>query len=214
MKTLWVSDTHIGNPSNNLERMFYVLTRQKWDRIFLVGDIIDIDALNSLGKITQYDREFISWIMLFSLNGGKVYYMPGNHDRSMKVFQKKKYKNIQFCNDVIENGILMTHGDKYDIVLRWFDWIASWGGGSIGKQMWYKLYMWFGGVKRKAIKEARLKKCQLIICGHTHVPERTTIKGIEYINLGDWMGNSSWAEDTGEGIKLYHWKEKQPIEIV
>jgi len=92
--------------------------------------------------------------------------------------------------------------------------LTSWGGGSIGMAFWYKLYIWIGGWRKKIVDAAIKVKCTRVICGHMHVPEKLMIKGVEYINLGDWMGNSSWAEDTGSGIKLYHFKDVKPTEIL
>jgi UDP-2,3-diacylglucosamine pyrophosphatase LpxH len=213
MKNLWLSDLHLGNPHNDLTKLFDVLDKHQWDTIYLLGDIVDFDALNALGKVKKDDRKFVSWIMSYALNGGKVYYVPGNHDRLMKLLIGKTFRGICVIDEVNERHTLGVHGDKNDLVLKWFEWLTSWGGGSIGKDTWHKIYIWIGGWRKKIIKEAQKRNFKRVITGHIHLVERKTINGIDYINLGDWVGNSSWGEEINNDFFLYSWKEKVKIHV-
>ncbi len=50
--------------------------------------------------------------------------------------------------------------------------------------------------------------CDIVVMGHRHVPLYKTIdKGI-YINLGDWITYSSYAEFDGNTIELKTWKDR------
>jgi UDP-2,3-diacylglucosamine pyrophosphatase LpxH len=211
MKNLWISDIHLGNPNNDLRKLLTVLNKNKWDSIYLLGDIIDADALNSRGTITKEDMNFVNWLLSYTHNGGKAYYVPGNHDRLLNVLIGRTFYGITFVDEIVKEKNWGVHGDKSDIVLHYFEWLTSWGGGSIGKDFWHRLYIWIGGLRRKLIKEATARKFTRVILGHTHYPERKLIHGIDFINLGDWMGNCSWAEEENNTFTLYSWGEELKI---
>jgi len=46
---------------------------------------------------------------------------------------------------------------------------------------------------------AKEKGCSIVICGHFHVPEDSMVKGIRYLNCGDWVKNSSYVVENEDG---------------
>jgi UDP-2,3-diacylglucosamine hydrolase len=50
--------------------------------------------------------------------------------------------------------------------------------------------------------------CDVVIMGHRHIPFFKTIDHGIYINLGDWIAHSSYAEFDGTNIELKTWKDR------
>ncbi|SFV50507.1 hypothetical protein MNB_SV-12-96 [hydrothermal vent metagenome] len=46
---------------------------------------------------------------------------------------------------------------------------------------------------------AKENSCSVVICGHFHIPEDKIIKGIRYLNCGDWIENSSFIVEDMNG---------------
>jgi UDP-2,3-diacylglucosamine pyrophosphatase LpxH len=203
MAKLWISDTHIGNPSNNLEGIFAIIERKEWEEIYLVGDIFDLDALNNYGEMTDNDEKFFQWIIEMSLRGQKITWFPGNHDRAMQVLMEQLLPGVPFEDERIEKKVWTVHGDRYDLVYQTFKRFTSWGGGSAGMNFWYNLYTRLGMWRTRMAKQAMLRGCKTVICGHMHLPEDRIINGVRYINTGDWMGSSTWLEEEDGVFTLY-----------
>ena len=118
---------------------------------------------------------------------------------------------------------LIIHGDVFDPITSKVGWLAKLG--SVGydvllylnrhhnrrrleKGLPYKSIS--QDVKKKvkfvvnllsrfedaAVTFAKQRHCDAIICGHIHTPENNIIKGIHYLNSGDWVETcSALAED-------------------
>lgn len=46
-RTLWLSDIHLGTKSSRAEELLHFLEETAADRIYLVGDIVDLQKLRS-----------------------------------------------------------------------------------------------------------------------------------------------------------------------
>ncbi|NPA27811.1 MAG: hypothetical protein GXN91_02000, partial [Epsilonproteobacteria bacterium] len=58
------------------------------------------------------------------------------------------------------------------------------------------------------VKRARERGCEAIVCGHLHLPQIKEIKGIKYINSGDWVKHLSYiVEDKDGEFKLKYFKD-------
>lgn len=109
---------------------------------------------------------------------------------------------------------LVLHGDKFDGVVRFAPWLAKLGdaayefsmslNGAINRvRRFFRMPYWSLSAYlkfkvKKAVeyvscfeeavaREARLRQCQGVICGHIHTPDDRMISGIHYLNDGDWV---------------------------
>lgn len=203
MAKLWISDTHIGNPSNNIEGIFDVLDRKDWDDVYLVGDIFDLAALNNWGTISENDARFYRWIQDSLSAGKKITWFSGNHDRALATILNDLLPGIPFVEESIVSNVWTLHGDVYDAVFQAFKRFTSWGGGSVGMKFWYRAYTRLGMWKTRMTQQAKTRGCNVVICGHMHLPEDLVFNGVRYINTGDWMGSSSWLEEVDGQLTLY-----------
>jgi len=144
-KSVWISDTHLGNPNCQHEKLYEFLKSLEnedggydLERIFLVGDIIDmtqIDHKTLWGK----HRKVIKKLFRMADRGVQVIYIPGNHDyfvrNEMELDDNPdgvEFKNIIIRrNDTYINGkgekVFMLHGDEFDGVIRSFPFIYAIG---------------------------------------------------------------------------------------
>ena len=57
-------------------------------------------------------------------------------------------------------------------------------------------------------REARLKGCDGVVCGHIHKAEIREIDGLLYCNDGDWVESLSALVETMEGeLKIIYWTQ-------
>jgi hypothetical protein len=55
-------------------------------------------------------------------------------------------------------------------------------------------------------REARLRGCQGVVCGHIHKAEIRMIDNLLYCNDGDWVESLTALVETHEGeLKIVHW---------
>ncbi|MFQ1701312.1 UDP-2,3-diacylglucosamine diphosphatase [Loktanella agnita] len=131
---------------------------------------------------------------------------------------------------------LVTHGDQFDAVVMNARWLAHLGDRAydfmiwmnpkinrirslIGRRYW-SLSKWAKQQVKTAVNfigqyedvladEAHRDGYDGVICGHIHHANICTIKGITYINTGDWVESCTAIVEhpTGE-IALIDWEEK------
>ncbi len=130
---------------------------------------------------------------------------------------------------------LVVHGDGFDAVTVNHKWLAVLG--DIGYQTLLKLnrlynhyrswrgkeYFSLSKVIKAKVKSAvsfvgkyedqlqnfaQRRNCQGIICGHIHTPDDKMIKGIHYLNSGDWVESlTAILEHEDEQIEIIDYKQ-------
>ena len=226
-KTLFISDVHLGSKGSNPDKLLKLLKEEKYDEIFLVGDIIDGWLLKKRFYWTPQNTEIIRKFLKLSKKGTKITYITGNHDDFLRSYTPLDLGYIQIVDEVIWNDYLITPGDLYDGVVK-----LKWLGvlGSIGyeiaiyidrllKKLGYKKS--FSKMVKNKVKgavkfitdfekqlgyQAITRNCSGVICGHIHTPENKIIEiqniNIHYLNCGDWIENNSYIEYRNGKFKL------------
>ncbi|MBN1513089.1 MAG: UDP-2,3-diacylglucosamine diphosphatase [Phycisphaerae bacterium] len=131
---------------------------------------------------------------------------------------------------------LVLHGDEFDSIVlyrRWLSHLGSWAYRyliAINRMVnWVRRLLgrpyWSlsGAIKRKvqsAVKhltsfeqlltaEARHRRVDGVICGHTHQPAIHEIEGILYCNTGDWIESCTALVEHADGrIELVWWAKE------
>jgi UDP-2,3-diacylglucosamine pyrophosphatase LpxH len=132
---------------------------------------------------------------------------------------------------------LVLHGDKFDNVIYFAPWLAKlgdWayerlmdmnvvvtafrrffglGHWSLSAYLKYKVKKAVEFISRfeeAVVREAQLRKCDGVICGHIHTPDDRMIEGIHYLNDGDWVESCTALVEHFDGrFEIIDWK-KQP----
>ena len=79
-RTIWLSDLHLGTQGCEAEVLLGFLAHATAERIYLVGDIVDLWRLRARPYWPQAHDDIISHLLRLAREGTKVLYLPGNHD--------------------------------------------------------------------------------------------------------------------------------------
>jgi len=213
MKTLVLSDLHIGSKGCNPSEILALLKEEKVDRYILVGDIIDGWLFQKYKKFTPDQIKVIRKFLKISKDK-EIIWIAGNHDEFLRKFIPMEMGNIKICDEYIENGFWFCHGDKYDgiVKMQWLGKIGSIGYDlaividrflkRFGNKRSLSKYLkdnvkaavsFIVNFENEMARQAKKRNCHTVICGHIHKPEDKMIDGIRYINTGDFVENRSKA---------------------
>jgi len=232
IRTLFLSDIHLGSDASKAREVVDVLKHTRCDRIVLNGDIIDGWALRRGGKWRSIHTRVIR-ILLKKLEKEKteIIYLRGNHDDFMTSFLpialgKLKCKAEYIHETPAGERYLVLHGDGFDGVSTGHRWVAMIGSVSYdallkvnriynryrhwrGKEYYSvskaikarvkSAVSFVGCYQEKLVELAQKRKCSGIICGHIHTPADEMIRGIHYLNSGDWVETLSCIIEKKEG---------------
>ena len=230
MKTLVMSDLHIGSKGCNTKAIINLLKTVEYDRLILVGDIIDGWLFQRYKKFSMDHNKVIR--KLFKISKEKeIIWISGNHDEFLRKYTPMQLGNIKIVDEFIEGGIWFCHGDKYDgiIKMHWLGMLGSIGYDAaividrllkkINKKTSLSKYLkdnvkaavsFMVDYEQEMVRQAKKRNCHTVICGHIHTPVDRTIDNIRYINTGDWIENQSYViyelsnYEIGSGtLKLY-----------
>jgi UDP-2,3-diacylglucosamine pyrophosphatase LpxH len=213
MKTLVISDLHIGSKGCQTEAILKLLEK-KYDRYILVGDIIDGWLFKKYKKFTYEHTKVIRRLLKLSKDT-EIIWIAGNHDEFLRKYLGTEIGNIQIVDEWVENGVWFCHGDRYDgvVKLRWLGVLGSIGydlaivldrllkrtgyNFSLSKYLKNNVKAAISFVvdfENEMIRQAKKRNCDVVVCGHIHNPEDKTIDGVRYLNTGDWVENCSYIE--------------------
>ena len=230
MKTLVMSDLHIGSKGCNTKAIINLLKTVEYDRLILVGDIIDGWLFQRYKKFSAEHNRVIRKLLKISKEK-EIIWISGNHDEFLRKYTPMQLGNIKIVDEFIEGGIWFCHGDKYDgiIKMHWLGMLGSIGYDAaividrllkkINKKTSLSKYLkdnvkaavsFMVDYEQEMVRQAKKRNCHTVICGHIHTPVDRTIDNIRYINTGDWIENQSYViyelsnYEIGSGtLKLY-----------
>ncbi len=131
--------------------------------------------------------------------------------------------------------LLVLHGDEFDGVVQCAPWLASLGSriydatlalnrhfnrlrGAMGYSYWSlasylktrvpNARQYIEAFELAAVREARRRGLDGVICGHIHRPRLREIDGLLYCNDGDWVEScSAVVEDRNGRLALWDWEQ-------
>ena len=212
MKTLVISDLHIGSKGCKTEKVLDLLKDESYERYILVGDIIDGWLFKKYKKFS-YDHTKVIRRLLKLSKDREIIWIAGNHDEFLRKYLPLELGNIKVVDEWTEYGTWFCHGDKFDgiVKLRWLGML-----GSIGYDLAISLDMLLKklGLKRslskflkdnvkaaisfmvdfenEMVRQAKKRNCDTVVCGHIHTPADNIINRVRYLNTGDWVENCSY----------------------
>src|SRR6187551_778340 len=87
LRTVWLSDVHLGSRECRVNLLLDFLRHTRCDVLYLVGDIIDLENLRLLLKKSQ--------------EGTRIVYLPGNHDHDLHALAGVKFGGIEIASRAI-----------------------------------------------------------------------------------------------------------------
>ena len=132
IRTLILSDLHLGSNACNAELINDVLNYFDAELIILNGDIIDFWKLSFSKSWKKIHNKVLSLLIKKSRKGSKVVYIIGNHDEILREYIPLNLgENIlltnQYVHETDKNKVLFIHGDGFDFVIRSNKWLAKIG---------------------------------------------------------------------------------------
>ena len=132
MRTVWISDVHLGTPGCQAHALLDFLKRVECDTLYLVGDIIDGWQLRRSWYWPQAHNDVVQKLLRKARKGTRVIYVPGNHDEFARKFLEHSFGGIEVAEEWIHTTadgrqLWVTHGDLYDGVIQVARWLALLG---------------------------------------------------------------------------------------
>ena len=132
VRTVIISDVHLGTPDCKIEEVNHLLKRVRCDRLILNGDIIDGWQLKRSGKWTKAHTRFVRIVLKkLEKRDTEIIYLRGNHDEVLTTFMPLQFENLSVVEDFVHEGpqgrYLVLHGDVFDSVTKNFVFLAHLG---------------------------------------------------------------------------------------
>lgn len=151
LRTVWISDTHLGTAGCNAELLHDFLCSIKPDTLYLVGDIIDGWRLKRGWYWPQRHNDVVRRVLKLANKGTRVVYIPGNHDEGLRDFTQLAFGGVEVLPEAIHETLdgrrfLVLHGDEFDGVVLYARWLAFLG--DIGYSVLLRSNVWVNRVRR------------------------------------------------------------------
>jgi len=151
VRTLFLSDIHLGTRGCQAEALLDFLRYYDADTIYLVGDIVDGWQLKSTWFWPQPHNDVVQKLLRKARKGARLLYIPGNHDEFLRDFYGTHLGGIEVVEDafhVAADGrrYLVIHGDLFDVVIRHARWLALLGDKAYDLAIWLNTH--FNAIRR------------------------------------------------------------------
>jgi UDP-2,3-diacylglucosamine pyrophosphatase LpxH len=135
-RTVFLSDLHLGSKHCHAAELAIFLTSLRCERLYLVGDIVDLWWIASRRPHWGADENRVIEALHDLRRGGtEIVYIPGNHDRPIRricglVLPAMRVRRRAIHRTVDGRRLLVTHGDEFDSITqfgnlqeRFGDWL-------------------------------------------------------------------------------------------
>lgn len=134
-RSIFLSDVHLGTPDCKAAYLLDFLRRTRSEYLYLVGDIIDLEALGRRPYWHPLHSAILGELLHKAESGTKVIYIPGNHDAALRGLSGQKFGHIDIKLSDVHVGadgrrFRVSHGDEYDpedFGKRWIHWVGEHG---------------------------------------------------------------------------------------
>ena len=224
---LIISDIHLGHASCNAGTLLEFLTNSSFGTLIILGDLFEIGGTISdeQFKILEYLRQMRD----------KIVYIDGNHDPRHEVLVKEiiGVKPIRkYIWDMGGKRFCAMHGHQFDkfcfifslsLIDKLFSKLISFlkmiHFERFSLKRWIDYYhnKFSDHIAKKAIRYAKRRGFDVMICGHTHVPLELTYRRrkrvIQYFNSGCLVENqcSYITIDKDGNVKLHSMTPNEKI---
>ncbi len=131
-RTLFLSDLHLGSRACQAAPLARFLKHVRCDRLYLVGDVIDMWRLRQKWYFPNEHSKVIRRILKMSERGTEVILIPGNHDEAARHYNGLEFGGVTIKLNAVHYSAtgerwLVCHGDRFDLVVQHSRWLAKFG---------------------------------------------------------------------------------------
>lgn len=146
VRTVFVSDVHLGTADCQAEYLLDFLQTVRCERLYLVGDIVDLEALAKRPYWPESHTAVLERIMAMHRDGVRVSYIPGNHDARLRGLCGRDIGGIPVRHrelHVAADGrrYLVSHGDEFDHEQLGKQWLLRLGNAAHGLLCWLNRHL-------------------------------------------------------------------------
>ena len=132
VRTVWISDLHLGTPGCQAEPLLDFLRHVECDTLYLVGDIIDGWQLRRQWYWPQSHNDVVQKLLRKARKGTRVIFVPGNHDEFARRYLGHNFGGVDVVEEHVHTTadgrtLWVTHGDLFDGVIQCAKWLAYLG---------------------------------------------------------------------------------------
>lgn len=229
MKTLILSDIHLGSRHCHHPLINEVLDKEPFDRLVLNGDTINNVNLRKLTKphwkILERFRDIA--------RRRELVLIRGNHDHEYEHYHKTAPDALdtssvlpallgvpmreEYRLKVKDHEYLVLHGDRFDPTMNYpMVTEVAFMAYQFTTKLNKKLAKWlkrkskkWGGilefVRDQSCKFARSENLPGVITGHTHFAEDVRVEDVHYVNSGSWTESPcAFITADSSGLSLHH----------
>ncbi|MFZ5654321.1 MAG: UDP-2,3-diacylglucosamine diphosphatase [Pseudomonadota bacterium] len=132
---VWLSDVHLGSRGCRAEFLLDFLANVRCDRLYLLGDIVDLWALRRSFYWPRAHQQVLREIIAKAQAGTPVIYVPGNHDGLARELADHHLLDVEVRAEAVHQTadgrrLLLLHGDQFDSVVlcsRLHRWLGNAG---------------------------------------------------------------------------------------
>jgi UDP-2,3-diacylglucosamine pyrophosphatase LpxH len=135
VRTLFLSDVHLGCRYAQLRNLVDYLDRVRPDQLYLVGDFLDGWKLKAGWRWDPAATAIVRRLLWLAQHGTEIYYTPGNHDNFLRIPEVQRLVEqsgvrVRIQDEFVfatQDGtrFLVTHGDKFDVVEMRCQWLST-----------------------------------------------------------------------------------------
>ncbi|GED23734.1 UDP-2,3-diacylglucosamine diphosphatase [Halomonas halmophila] len=134
VRTLFVSDIHLGTRDCQAELLARLLRRVRPERLYLVGDIVDLIAMQKRAILPPAQQRLVARLLRLARSGCEIIYIPGNHDAAFRRLSGLKVHRVRIERRMVHETVdgrrlLISHGDEFDTHVRIAPWMLALGDG-------------------------------------------------------------------------------------
>jgi UDP-2,3-diacylglucosamine pyrophosphatase LpxH len=209
-RSLWISDLHLGTRASRASELLNFLSEVKADRIYLVGDIIDIKRMKSQPRFCDAHMRVVSEIVRLARTGTDILSIPGNHDYEFRNLTGHELLGIPIHLEAVHETaggerLLVTHGDLLDGRIRQGTNLEKYGATAY--VMLSELEVIVNRLRKRLGQEYVSISMNVI---HRLKGAREYIRrfdGILYANDGDWVDHQTALGETSDGeLQFLTWQ--------
>lgn len=152
VRTVWISDLHLGTPGCQAAALLTFLRSVRCDTLYLVGDIIDGWQLRRSWHWPQLHNDVVQKVLRKARKGTRVVFVPGNHDEFARRYASLNFGGVDVVEDCIHvtadgRRLWVTHGDHFDGVIQCAKWLAY--AGDVAYEFTLKVNRWFNHMRAR-----------------------------------------------------------------
>ena len=122
-RSVFISDVHLGTADCQAEYLLDFLNQVRCETLYLVGDIIDLIAMQRRVHFPDSHQAVIHKLIELAASGTRVVYVPGNHDDFLRRFCGQTIAGIELQYKAVHTTadgrrFMVCHGDQFDQVVR------------------------------------------------------------------------------------------------